>query len=38
MGDIKFMMPNDLGIYLHDTHNKAVFQKETAGSATAAFG
>ena len=28
MGDIKFMMPNDLGIYLHDTHNKAVFQKD----------
>ncbi len=28
MGDIKFMMPNDLGIYLHDTHNKAVFQMD----------
>jgi len=28
MGDIKFMMPNDLGIYLHDTHEKSVFQKE----------
>lgn len=28
MGDIKFMMPNDLGIYLHDTHDKAVFQKD----------
>lgn len=28
MGDIKFMMPNDLGIYLHDTHNKAVFEKD----------
>jgi murein L,D-transpeptidase YcbB/YkuD len=28
MGDIKFMMPNDLGIYLHDTHNKTVFQKD----------
>ncbi len=27
MGDIKFMMPNALGIYLHDTHNKAVFSK-----------
>jgi murein L,D-transpeptidase YcbB/YkuD len=27
MGDIKFMMPNDLGIYLHDTHDKTVFQK-----------
>jgi murein L,D-transpeptidase YcbB/YkuD len=25
MGDIKFMMPNDLGIYLHDTHDKTVF-------------
>jgi murein L,D-transpeptidase YcbB/YkuD len=28
MGDIKFMMPNDLGIYLHDTHDKAVFGKD----------
>jgi len=28
MGDIKFMMPNDLGIYLHDTHDRAVFQKD----------
>lgn len=28
MGDIKFMMPNDLGIYLHDTHEKSVFQKD----------
>ena len=28
MGDIKFMMPNDLGIYLHDTHDKTVFTKE----------
>ncbi|MEO5773248.1 MAG: L,D-transpeptidase family protein [Sphingomicrobium sp.] len=28
MGDIKFMMPNDLGIYLHDTHDKAVFRKD----------
>jgi murein L,D-transpeptidase YcbB/YkuD len=28
MGDIKFMMPNDFGIYLHDTHEKAVFQKD----------
>ena len=27
MGDIKFMMPNDLGIYLHDTHDKSVFTK-----------
>jgi murein L,D-transpeptidase YcbB/YkuD len=25
MGQIKFMMPNDLGIYLHDTPNKAPF-------------
>ena len=25
MGDIKFMMPNDLGIYLHDTHDRTVF-------------
>ena len=28
MGDIKFMMPNDLGIYLHDTHDRTVFQKD----------
>jgi murein L,D-transpeptidase YcbB/YkuD len=28
MGDIKFMMPNDLGIYLHDTHDKTVFHKD----------
>ena len=28
MGDIKFMMPNDLGIYLHDTHDKSVFQAD----------
>ena len=28
MGDIKFMMPNDLGIYLHDTHDKTVFQAD----------
>jgi murein L,D-transpeptidase YcbB/YkuD len=27
MGDIKFMMPNKLGIYLHDTHDRTVFQK-----------
>jgi murein L,D-transpeptidase YcbB/YkuD len=27
MGDIKFMMPNDLGIYLHDTHDKTVFNR-----------
>ncbi len=26
MGDIKFMMPNDLGIYLHDTHDQSVFR------------
>lgn len=25
MGKVKFMMPNKLGIYLHDTPNKAVF-------------
>jgi murein L,D-transpeptidase YcbB/YkuD len=25
MGAIKFMMPNDYGIYLHDTPNKALF-------------
>lgn len=28
MGDIKFMMPNDLGIYLHDTHDRTVFTRE----------
>ena len=28
MGDIKFMMPNDFGIYLHDTHDKQVFERE----------
>lgn len=28
MGDIKFMMPNKLGIYLHDTHDKTVFAKD----------
>ena len=28
MGDIKFMLPNDFGIYLHDTHDKEVFKRE----------
>jgi murein L,D-transpeptidase YcbB/YkuD len=28
MGAIKFMMPNSLGIYLHDTPDKAVFNKD----------
>jgi murein L,D-transpeptidase YcbB/YkuD len=28
MGDIKFMMPNNLGIYLHDTHDKRAFATE----------
>lgn len=28
MGMIKFMMPNDFGIYLHDTPGKALFQKD----------
>ena len=28
MGDIKFMMPNDFGIYLHDTHDKSVFERD----------
>ncbi len=28
MGDIKFMMPNALGIYLHDTPDKTVFSKD----------
>lgn len=28
MGAIKFMMPNSLGIYLHDTPDKAVFKQD----------
>jgi murein L,D-transpeptidase YcbB/YkuD len=28
MGDIKFMLPNDFGIYLHDTPDKSLFQQE----------
>jgi murein L,D-transpeptidase YcbB/YkuD len=28
MGEMKFMMPNRLGIYLHDTPNKAAFESE----------
>jgi L,D-transpeptidase YcbB len=28
MGQIKFMMPNDYGIYLHDTPNKALFDSD----------
>jgi hypothetical protein len=28
MGDIKFMMPNEHGIYLHDTPNKALFAQD----------
>jgi murein L,D-transpeptidase YcbB/YkuD len=28
MGDIKFMMPNDFGIYLHDTPDKALFERD----------
>ena len=28
MGAIKFMMPNEYGIYLHDTPNKALFAEE----------
>lgn len=27
MGEVKFMMPNDFGIYLHDTPDKALFQR-----------
>ena len=27
MGAVKFMLPNELGIYLHDTPNKALFEK-----------
>lgn len=29
MGRMKFMFPNDLGIYLHDTPDKALFNKGT---------
>jgi len=28
MGDVKFMLPNELGIYLHDTPNKALFARD----------
>jgi murein L,D-transpeptidase YcbB/YkuD len=28
MGDIKFMMPNDFGIYLHDTPDKILFGRD----------
>lgn len=28
MGDIKFMLPNDFGIYLHDTPDKSLFDKD----------
>ena len=28
MGQIKFMMPNEFGIYLHDTPNKALFDQD----------
>jgi len=28
MGRVKFMLPNELGIYLHDTPNKALFQSQ----------
>ena len=28
MGDMKFMMPNDFGIYLHDYPDKSLFAKE----------
>lgn len=28
MGKMKFMFPNDLGIYLHDTPEKALFKKD----------
>jgi murein L,D-transpeptidase YcbB/YkuD len=28
MGEIKFMMPNELGIYLHDTPDKSLFDKD----------
>jgi len=28
MGAVKFMLPNDMGIYLHDTPDKSLFQRE----------
>lgn len=28
MGDVKFMLPNDFGIYLHDTPNKSLFLRD----------
>ena len=28
MGEVKFMMPNDFGIYLHDTPDKSLFDKD----------
>ena len=28
MGMIKFMLPNDFGIYLHDTNDKSLFQQQ----------
>lgn len=28
MGRVKFMLPNDLGIYLHDTPNKSLFRRD----------
>jgi L,D-transpeptidase YcbB len=28
MGRVKFMFPNDLGIYLHDTPDRALFAKD----------
>lgn len=27
MGDVKFMLPNEMGIYLHDTPDKSLFQR-----------
>lgn len=29
MGDIKFMFPNQYGVYLHDTHNEAPFKLDS---------
>ena len=28
MGSVKYMMPNDFGIYLHDTHDRTVFRED----------
>ena len=32
MGKVKFMLPNEMGIYLHDTPNKALFAQDARWS------